>query len=362
VAKCSNDIAISVIGTLPPLKGISPYCADYALSIAETVRVEFINFRKLYPERLYPGGTSCEDLYPFDISHPNLEVRDLLTWYNPFSWIKAGIVMKGDVIHAQWWSYPLAPIFLTMLSIARLRRKKIVLTVHNVYPHEGGRLKRFLNASVLPLAHTLLVHSEKNKKELVELGWSPDRIEVIPHYALKRDRFSSIRTIESRDGAREKLGIPSENKVLCFFGNIREYKGLDDLLLALDKIREDLPEIRLIIAGQPWEEWGKYERIIREKRLEPYLITRPYFIPFQELSLYLRASDLAVFPFKELHSSSDSASLALAMGCNVMSTRHLELPEGDRIHIVEDSHYKILAEGITGYSSDQDKSRIQADG
>jgi len=342
-----------MIGTLPPLKGISPYCADYALTLAEEAQVDFINFKKLYPETLYPGGTSCDDLYPVDLSHPNLQVRDLITWYNPFSWIRAGLSLNGDVVYAQWWSYPLAPIFLTVLLIAKLRRKRVMLTVHNIYPHEKGAMKRFLNMAVLPLADRLLVHSEKNKSELIELGWNAEKIDVIPHHSLKCGHLNSERIAMCKNEARQKLGIPHDSKVLCFFGNIREYKGLDDLLLALDDVRKDIPEIYLVIAGQPWERWEKYQAIIREKRLSTHVMAKTYFLPFQELALHLKASDLAVFPFKELHSSSDSASLALAMGCDIMSTRHLELPGGDGIYFIDDSRHELLAEGIVAYFRSQ---------
>lgn len=349
MTKQGNTLTVSVIGTLPPLKGISPYCAEYALRLAEEAEVDFIGFKKLYPEKLYPGGTSCDDLYPVDLSHPNLEIRSMLTWYNPLSWIRAGMSVKGDVVHAQWWSYPLAPVFLTLLAIAKLRRKKVVMTVHNVHPHEGGRIKSMLNSAVFPLADQLLVHSEKNKRELAALGLSPRKIAVIPHHALRTGRMDACRAGVEREDARRELGISQDARVLCFFGNIRDYKGLDNLLLALDLVRKSIPDVRLIVAGQPWEPWERYEKIIREKRLEPNLITRTYFLPFRELAVLLKASDLAVFPFKELHSTSDSASLALTMGCNVMSTRHLDLPDGEGIFYVEDSHHETLAGGIIDY-------------
>ncbi|MFW6113693.1 MAG: glycosyltransferase, partial [Actinomycetota bacterium] len=310
---------VTLVGTLPPIKGISPYCAEYARTLAEQTEVEFLNFKKLYPEKLYPGGTSCEDMYPVDLDHPNLKIKSFLSWYNPLSWIRAGLTLRGDIVHAQWWSYPLAPVYVTILTIARMRRKKVILTVHNVYPHERGKIKQLLNMLVLRFARLIFVHTEKNKEELVKLGYEKDRIEVIPHMALGRDILEVDRMNLSREEAKRELGLEEHRKVLCFFGNIREYKGLDELLLALGKVKLVIPDISLIIAGQPWVKWEKYEKIIGEQGLEDHVIRKIRFLPFDELLLCLKASDLVVFPFKELHSASGSVSLALSMGSDVMS-------------------------------------------
>lgn len=348
---------VTLVGTLPPIKGISPYCAEYALKLADIAEVDFINFKRLYPERLYPGGTSCDDLYPISLSHPNLKVRNLLTWYNPISWIRAGFSAKGDIVHVQWWSYPLAPIFVVLMSICKLRRKKVLITVHNVRPHEGGFIRDFLNSLVFPFADRFMVHSEKNRRELAELGFDRDRILVLPHHAIRRSRLGGERTNLPSKEARLKSGIPLNAKVLCFFGNIRPYKGLDVLLHALELVREHVPEVLLIIAGQPWEPWEKYDRIIKKKNLEKNLMLKTYFLPFCELEMLLKASDLAVFPFKELHSTSDSVSLALALGCKVLCTRHLDLPYEDDILFIPDSDQEVLAERIIAYFRDHEGCR-----
>ncbi|NPV58118.1 MAG: glycosyltransferase [Actinobacteria bacterium] len=347
-----NSPIVTLVGTLPPLKGISPYCAEYALRLAKDTKVEFIGFKKLYPERLYPGGTSCEDLYPIDLDHPNLSIRNILTWYNPISWLWAGLSMKGDIVHVQWWSYPLAPVFFVLLAVSRLRRKRVFMTVHNVHPHEGGRFGDFLNSLVFPLADKLIVHSEKNKKELRDFGFDERKIIVLPHHIIRRDRIRKEHASPPKEEARIKSGIPLNAKVLCFFGNIRAYKGLDNLLYALDKVRESFPDTLLIIAGQPWEPWDKYELIIKGKGLEPNLLTKLYYLPFHELEILLRASDLVVFPFKELHSASDSVSLALALGCKVLCTEHLEMPYAEDLLFAADSHQEAIADSIIRFFQD----------
>jgi glycosyltransferase involved in cell wall biosynthesis len=338
----------TIIGTLPPLKGISPYCAEFALQLARDCEVEFIGFRRLYPEKLYPGGTCCEDLYPVDLEHPRLTIRNELTWYNPFNWIRVALSLRGDTIYAQWWSYPLAPLFLTLLLIARLRGKRVVVTVHNVHPHERGRIKDFLNFLVLHLGNTLYVHTQKGKDELVRLGWDSSRINIFRHPPLvgNGNGNGNGNGHPDKQEARVRLGIEDGCRTLCFFGNIRDYKGLEDLLMALDEVRRELPDTRLIIAGQSWEPWEKYESIIRERQLEPHIMLKPYFLPFDELVACLKASDLVVFPFKEMYSASGSVSLALSLGCRVVVTDCLDMAEEESVHVVKGGDHQVLARGI----------------
>jgi len=55
-----ESMKVTLIGTLPPIKGISPYCQELLKSLSKRVEVEFIGFKKLYPDFLYPGGSKIE--------------------------------------------------------------------------------------------------------------------------------------------------------------------------------------------------------------------------------------------------------------------------------------------------------------
>ena len=56
-----KSMKATLIGTLPPIKGISPYCLELLKSLSKNIEVEFIGFKKLYPDFLYPGGTKVID-------------------------------------------------------------------------------------------------------------------------------------------------------------------------------------------------------------------------------------------------------------------------------------------------------------
>jgi glycosyltransferase involved in cell wall biosynthesis len=311
--KAISKIDVTMIGTLPPTKGISPYCAELVNLLGEHLRIEFLDFKRLYPEMLYPGRTEDEDLYPLDMTKCNISRRRILDFCNPLSWIKAGFSARGHIVHAQWWTGVLSPVYLVALGIARLRGKRVIVTVHNVDPHEDGIILRFLNKSILPLGNEFIVHGDASREKLLGRVHADKKVHVVPH-----PPFNSVHDGPNQDidieAVRAEFGIDGARPLLIFFGNIRDYKGLDILLRALPGVREAHPDVRLLVAGQLWGDWNKYERIIEEQGIEGQLITRLEHLPFRDLRKYIIASDLAVFPFTHLDSASGTVVLARSLG------------------------------------------------
>lgn len=299
---------VTLIGTLPSIKGLSPYCQELLKSLSKNIEVEFIGFKKLYPDFLYPGGTRVKDNNYKTPEIKNAEIRNILTYYNPFSWIWAGLTAKGDIIHAQWWSHVLAPIYFMILSICKVRRKRIVITVHNVLPHENSKMNNLLNKTILIFGDKFIAHNEKSKENISNFyNISKDKISVIPHGILE---IVSIKDISKKE-TRKHLKIPQNKKIILYFGNIRDYKGLDVLLGSLKYIIKEIEDIILIIAGKPWTNWNKYEEIIKDNDLENYIIKKLDFILPSEVEYYFSASDVIVLPYKYFNSQSGVGALAL---------------------------------------------------
>lgn len=299
---------VTLIGTLPPLKGISPYCSELLKSISKEVEVEFIGFNKLYPNFLYPGGTKIVSRTCQVLDFENTNIRNILTYYNPLSWVWAGLTAKGEVVHAQWWSHVLAPVFFVILSISKARGKKIVITIHNVLPHENSKMNACLNRVILRFGDRFVVHSCTNKENLSNIyNISEENISVIPHGILEPTPIKGI----SKNDARDYLKISHNKKVLLFFGNVRDYKGLDVLLDSLKFVVEEINDIVLIIAGKPWGEWDKYEEIITKNKLNSYIIKYLDFVPPSDVEYYFSATDLVVLPYKYFNSQSGVGALAL---------------------------------------------------
>ena len=227
--------SVTLIGTLPPLKGNAYYCASFAKELSRQIDVEFISFRTLYPEYLYPGGQ--RDLDPeFQAKETcTLSIRRLITYYNPFSWIRAGLVAKSQIVHLQWWSMPVAPIYIVILIVLRLRRKSIMFTIHNIIPHETHLLDKILTKLVLGFGRKFFVHSQQNAKTLCQMfGFKDHQVAIIPMPV--HDMYSD--DIIDKKFARSQVDIPMDRKVILCFGNIRPYKGVDDLLRAFRLVLE----------------------------------------------------------------------------------------------------------------------------
>ena len=124
-AQNGRDLNVTLIGTLPPHMGVADYTAHLVggLTQARGLSLEVIDFVSLYPRWMYPGGR-VRDSTARPPQFPNVRIRKLLAWYNPLSWLWAGLTLRGRVVHAQWWSYVLAPVYLTVLALARLRGLK----------------------------------------------------------------------------------------------------------------------------------------------------------------------------------------------------------------------------------------------
>jgi hypothetical protein len=126
----------------------------------------------------------------------------------------------GAILHVQWWSWVLAPPVVVIL-LARLRGKRVVVGAHNVAPHGQARVKRWLNAAVLRLAHHIIVHAERSRAALIEQGSMQRRSascrwgRILGHAAGG----------ERQEQARSQLNIEPEAHVVLLFGNLRPYKG-----------------------------------------------------------------------------------------------------------------------------------------
>jgi glycosyltransferase involved in cell wall biosynthesis len=350
VSSGGRAVRITLISTLPPHKGVADYTAHLVGGLAQTpdVELEVIDFASLYPRGLYPGG-ELRDPTAQRPHWPNVRVRTMLRWYNPVSWVWAGLTLRGDIVHAQWWSYILAPTYLVTLVLARLRRRRVIVTVHNVEPHESGRWRRLLNGLVLRLADAYIVHDARSREALARQV-SPGKPVAVIHHGI----LASAGVERSAADARRSLGVPADAKVVLCFGNVRPYKGVDVLLRAFAGVRENVPEARLVIAGKPWEDWARYERLIAELGLGDAVDTHLGFVPASEVGTFFAAADVVVLPYLQFDAQSGVATRALHHGRALVVTDAGGLPElvKDPRAVVPPGDRERLADAIVAVLTD----------
>ena len=335
---------ITLIGTLPPIKGISDTCLNQVKYLIKYISVDFIGFKSIYPEFLYPGSTKENNKSFVVESSSSLNIRNILTWYNPSSWIWAGLTSKGEIIHFHWWTFYLFPVFFTIGLLSKIRHRKLVCEVHNILGHESGWIDRLLTRLMFKLPDRFIVHSENNKKQLEEFFGIKKGVLVIPLGTLDFFNNVSITKIE----ARKKLGLNNQDKIILSFGNIRGYKGTDILIKAFAEVKKEFPAVRLVIAGKNWIEWQPFQGLIEKHHLQDRVTANLNFISTPEVKYYFTASDLVALPYLKFEAQSGPGRIALAFGKAMIVTNVGGLPDlvKDKSVVVEPNNLEELTQVI----------------
>jgi len=353
---------ITLIGTLPPIKGISEYCIEQVNSLSKKMKIDFINFKSIYPEFLYPGGSTKEKNEIFQINeNKNLKISNLLSWYNPFSWVWAGLTTKGEIVHFHWWTFYLFPVFFIIIILSKLRGKKIICTAHNVLSHETSKIDEILTNLMFKLSHRIIVHSKTNKNQLKEVFKIKDeKISVIPYGVLNFYKKEEI----TKEQACEKLGLENQDKIILYFGNIRKYKGVDVLIKSFAKTKKEVSNAKLIIAGKNWIDWQPFQRLINGHNLNKDIILHLDYISALEIPYYFSACDLVVLPYLFFESQSGPGNIALAFRKAMVVSNVGGLPDlvKDKNVIVQSNNEDELAQAIIKILKDENfRTRLEND-
>ncbi len=196
-------------------------------------------------------------------------------------------------------------------SIANFVRRgaRLVWTAHNLADHERRlpELDRACRSFVTARAHAVIVHGEAARAELLELepDLSPDRVHVIPH----GHYIGAYPDTVERSEARRELGLPLDPgiTVLLFFGMIREFKGVTDLIHAFGRVAGS--DLVLLIAGKPVSpevDAGLREMVSGDRRI----LYHSGFIADTRVQVYMRAADAVVLPYRR---ALTSGAIVLAM-------------------------------------------------
>jgi len=341
----SVGIRVALLGSLPPLRGLSSYCFELGKALVELGRIEFISFSKMYPARLYPGGDLRDDHTFPEIDHRDLRVRRRLAWYNPVSWLHEAFFAKGELLHVQWWSLPLSPIYAVVCLGFRLRRKPVLFTIHNVDSHESSRGYKAVCRLLFKLGDHYVVHSESNRKLLVsEYDVEPSKVTQIPHGPLD----FHVKEVPDRGRILQEFGFSSEDRVLLLYGAIRPYKGMQTALRAFARVVKEFPRCKLLIAGKPWENWERYDRLIQELGIGDHLVARLQYVPSSEVYKFFTAADLVLLPYTRFAAQSGVGATALSFRKPMIVSNVGGLPDFvlDSRYVVPPGDVSALAEKI----------------
>jgi glycosyltransferase involved in cell wall biosynthesis len=158
------------------------------------------------------------------------------------------------------------------------------------------------------------------------------QVVVVPHPVY--DMFAGERI--PKEEARKWLGLPLDVPVLLFFGIVREYKGLQDVLTALPEVRARLGKVILLVAGEFWEDKLPYLEMIERLGVGDLVVVEDRYIPNEEVPLYFSAADVLVAPYRRV-TGSGVVQMARGMGVRAITT---DVCGGEP---------KVTADGETGF-------------
>ena len=251
----------SVVGPTYPLRGgISHYTSLLVRNLRIQHEVQFLSYSRQYPSWLFPGASDHEPSSGLAVHESTTRTFDALSFRQ---WRRiAHEVGKSQsrLVILPWSVVYWAPFYWVFLkNLKKHFPTKILFVCHNVIEHESSWQKLTVSKKVITKGDYFITHSRWDKSNLVR--WiEPSRdahVHVCPHPVYEHLRSDCQL---SKAEARHQLGINAE-RVILFFGFIREYKGLRYLLESLPRILESF-QVHLLIAGEVWGGTRTYTNLI----------------------------------------------------------------------------------------------------
>ena len=286
---------VVIIGSAWPLRGgLSAFNERIARQYLDRDdNVEIYTFSLQYPGILFPGKTQ----YSSEPAPKNLKIKVKINTVNPLTWFKVGNEIRKqnpDLVIIKFWIPFVAP---SLGKIARIIKKnghsKIISIIDNIIPHEKrpgdkqlasywvNSVDGFVTMSRAVLDDLNLFDKNKPKK-------------YCPH-----PLYDHYGEITNKTEAKKALGLDAETNYMLFFGFIRDYKGLDILLQAMNSDYIKSKNIKLLVAGEFYTDSKPYFDLIEKHGLKDVVIMSNDFIPDSKVALYFNAADVVVQPYKD---------------------------------------------------------------
>lgn len=269
--------------------GIAQFGDSLYLALAAKNEVKAFSFTRQYPGLLFPGKTQYVSDSDMD---RNIPVTRVLDSVNPFTWNKTAkeiIKFNPDIVLISYWMPFFAPAFGKIAGLLKSKGIKIIGLLHNVIAHEKRFGDEALTKYFFNRCDGFVLLNRSSEKDLLEL--KPDARYITHSHPLYDHYGSKIEQTE----AKKKLDIPLNKKVILFFGFIRDYKGLDLLIDSMNNLSDDY---MLLIAGEVYGDFKKYEEQIDSAGLREKISLHIRYIPETEIPLFFSAADVCVLPYR----------------------------------------------------------------
>jgi glycosyltransferase involved in cell wall biosynthesis len=345
-------LKIVILGTANPYRGgLATFNERLALEFqSQGHDVTIFNFSLQYPNFLFPGTSQF-----LENPHPDIvpNVRKVNS-VNPFNWIKVGFELyrlRADVVIFRYWISFMAPCYFVIASILKMNRfSKIFTIVDNAISHEPKFYEKTVSRLFFWVSDFFLTMSEKVRIDLSSLTSKPSILTLHPLY----DSYS---TPKSKSEARTNLHLPIDQKIILFFGFIRDYKGLDLLLEAMSSPEMKDQNIKLVVAGEFYANREKYESMVSSLRIENQLYWHTDFIPDAKIADYFSAADAVILPYKA-STQSGVTQIAFYYDLPIIATNVggiKEMVENNTHGLIVDANAQSISKGILNFYANDNR-------
>ena len=337
---------IVLIGPVYPYKGgIAHYSALMYRALSQKYDVQLISYKMQYPKILFHREQKDYANDMFQIK----KAQFLINTANPCNIVRTAYQlrkMRPDLVIIQWWHPYFAPCYRIMEAVLGKTVKKLFVC-HNVFPHERFWGDKYLTKAVLQKADFFLLHSRSEIADLLTI--KPDARYI--HNPHPTYNAFQIRHLTKAQACRELL-FDEREKILLFFGFVREYKGLKHLIAAMPDVKRQLGGVRLVIAGSFGSDREEYLQLIEKKQVGDCVRLVDGYIPDNAVECYFAACDIVVLPY-ESATQSGIVQIAFGFGKPVIVTDAGGLPDvvenGQTGYIVERGNVRQLSDAIVRY-------------
>lgn len=285
---------IVICGPAHPYRGgIAAYNERMAKQfLREGDAAAIYTFSLQYPWFLFPGKSQYDDSHSPD----GVTITRAINSVNPLNWLGTGMRLrrtKPDMIILRYWLPFMAPALGIIARIVRSNGHTRVLTIFdNVIPHEKRFGDKFLTRFFIRGIHGALVMTRAVQNDLRTFN------KRIPCIISPHPLFDNYGDSVPRTMAVERLRLSPSDRYMLFFGFIREYKGLDLLLEAMADEEVHESGVKLIVAGEFYEDEKTYLDIIRRHDLGDRVILHTHFIGNEDVRYYFSAASIVVQPYR----------------------------------------------------------------
>ena len=286
---------IIIVGTSHPYRGgIAAFTDRLATEfVKEGVDIEVVTFKLQYPSFLFPGKTQYSDAK----APEGFPIERKVNSINPLNWIIVGKEIRKknpDIVIFTYWMSFFAPCFGKIARVIKKNRQtKCIGLIHNMIPHEKSLLDKLFPPYFVKAMDGFVALSKSVLDDVKSLDNQNKPKCFVPH-----PLYDHYGEIMERSEALQHLNLDPNYRYFLFFGLVRAYKGLDLLIDAFAEERLQKHNVKLIVAGEFYDDEKPYLEQIKKLSVNDLVIIQNQYISDNDVKYYFNIADIVVQPYK----------------------------------------------------------------